>query len=188
MEFPPTTPSTDHVTVVVVEPCTVAVNCSVLELANIPEVGESATVTAEIMALALSVGFATLVAVTVWVPGCDGAVYKPEAEMVPTVALPPATPSTDQVTAVLEDPGSVAVNCCVPAGATVAVVGETMMAAIVTVAVAFSDVSAELVAVMVCVPAADGAVYSPAAVIAPTVELPPLTPSTDQVTEVLEKP
>jgi hypothetical protein len=43
----------------------------------------------------------------------EGAVYSPEVEIVPTVELPPATPFTCQVTAVLEVPVTVAVNCCV---------------------------------------------------------------------------
>src|SRR5262245_24851227 len=49
------------------------------------------------------------VAVTVCAPTVDGGVYCPPTVMVPTVALPPATPSTDQVTLPL--PGPVAVYC-----------------------------------------------------------------------------
>jgi hypothetical protein len=71
--------------------------------------------------------------------------------------------STVQVTEVLVDPLTVAVNCCVPPEVTVAAVGliatETLGATVtVTVALALLVLSAELVAVMVCVPAADGAV------------------------------
>jgi hypothetical protein len=72
--------------------------------------GAAVTVTA---ALALLVVSATLVAVTVWLPACDGAVYKPVALIVPTVAFPPAIVSTDHVTAVLELPCTVAENCAV---------------------------------------------------------------------------
>lgn len=42
----------------------------------------------------------------------------------PTVALPPTTLSTVQVTSVLLNPWMVALNCSVPDGATVADVGE----------------------------------------------------------------
>jgi hypothetical protein len=47
-----------------------------------------------------------------------GAVYKPLEETVPP-------PVNDHVTAVLELPVTVAVNCCVPPPISVAVVGET---------------------------------------------------------------
>ena len=53
-----------------------------------------------------------------------GAVYRPELETVPTVALPPVTPLTCQVTVVLLVFCTVAVNCCVPPTATVADAGE----------------------------------------------------------------
>ncbi len=49
--------------------------------------------------------------------------YRPELEIVPTVALPPVTPFTCQVTAVLLVFCTVAVNCWVPLAATVADVG-----------------------------------------------------------------
>ena len=39
-----------------------------------------------------------------------GAVYTPDAEIIPTVALPPEVPLTLQFTAVLEAPVTVAVN------------------------------------------------------------------------------
>ena len=64
-------------------------------------------------ALAFFVVSATLVAVTVWVPGCDGDVYKPEPLIVPTEGFPPAVESTDQVTAVFVVFWTVAVNCLV---------------------------------------------------------------------------
>ena len=56
---------------------------------------------------------ATLVAVTVTTgdPGTVfGAVYRPVAEIVPTVLFPPKVPFTDQVTAVFALPVTVAVN------------------------------------------------------------------------------
>ena len=49
-----------------------------------------------------------------------GPVYKPEPEIVPTVALPPVTPFTCHVTAVLLVFCTVAENCCVPPVATAA--------------------------------------------------------------------
>ena len=59
---------------------------------------------------------AALVAVTVYVPAEDGAVYKPLLVTVP--------PKAAQVTAVLVDPDSEAVNCfCAPVDR-LAVVGE----------------------------------------------------------------
>src|SRR5205807_2729414 len=103
---------------------------------------------------------------------------------VPTVLLPPATPSTDQFTEVL------AVNCCVCSGVSTATLGEmvTLFGGAVTVTAADADfvVSATLVAVTVCEPAAAGAVYKPLALTVPADELPPATPSADHVTDVFE--
>ena len=70
---------------------------------------------------------------------------------------------TDQVTAVLVEPVTVAVNCCVPPVSIEAEVGEivtetTEAALTVTVADADLVVSAALVAVTVYVPAVVGAV------------------------------
>ena len=85
-----------------------------------------------------------------------GAVYRPEVVIVPPVA--------DQVTPVFDVPVTLAVNCCVAAVCSDAVVGlivtETGGGGAVTVTVAEEDlvVSATLVAVTVYVPAALGAV------------------------------
>src|SRR5947207_2873719 len=73
------------------------------------------------------VGSACDTAVTVTAAGFGttaGAVYRPELDIVPTVALPPLTPLTCQVTAVLLVFCTVAVNCCVPPAPTVADAGE----------------------------------------------------------------
>src|SRR5437764_207988 len=73
------------------------------------------------------VGSACDTAVTVTAAGFGttaGAVYRPELDIVPTVALPPLTPFTCQVTAVLLVFCTVAVNCCVPPAPTVADAGE----------------------------------------------------------------
>jgi hypothetical protein len=54
-----------------------------------------------------------------------GAVYSPVAEIVPTVASPPAVPFTFQVTAVLLVLPTAAENCCVWEMITVVVAGVT---------------------------------------------------------------
>jgi hypothetical protein len=140
---------------------------------------------------------AALVAVTVCCPAVAGAVYKPVVLTVPTVAPPPVTPSTDQVTAVFVVPVTAAWNCCVAPVTIEAVVGETVtvttggggaVAVTVTVALPESDVFAALVAVTVCCPAVLGAVYSPTVETVPVVALPPATPSTDHVTAVFVLP
>jgi hypothetical protein len=87
------------------------------------------------------------------VPAELGAVYRPEEEIVP--------PAADHVTAVLLEPVTVAVNCCVAFVSKEADVGliETATGA-VTVTVAEVDLvaSATLFAVTVYVPAVFGAV------------------------------
>ena len=78
----------------------------------------------------------------------------PVPVIVPTLAEPLRTPSTVHVTAVLDVFWTVAVNCCVPLGSTLTVLG-VMPAAIggggVTVTAALADLvmSAVLVAVTV---------------------------------------
>ena len=64
--------------------------------------------------------------------------------------------------------------------------GVTAVIPTMTVALAVTEVSATMAAVMVCEPAAPGAVYTPPEVIVPTVELPLATPSTDHATAVFE--
>ena len=93
-------------------------------MGNVKEVGERLTtgVTVEFgvtvtVAVPYFVGSATLVALTVTVVLAEtvGAVNNPELDMLPAVA--------DQVTEVLVEPVTVAVNGCVPPDATVAEVG-----------------------------------------------------------------
>jgi len=69
--------------------------------------GAAFTVTA---ALAVLVESATAIAVTVTCSGCvgEGALYRPVAEIVPVWLLPPVTPLTCHVTAVLVEPVTVA--------------------------------------------------------------------------------
>jgi hypothetical protein len=103
---------------------------------------------------------ALLVTLTVCEPAAAGAVYNPTVETVPTVVLPPDTPSTDHVTAVLVVPVTVAVNCCVAFTAMLAVVGLIVIPTVVTVtaALAVLVVSALLVTLTVCDPPVAGAV------------------------------
>jgi len=57
-----------------------------------------------------------------------GAVYVPDALIVPMDALPPVTPFTCQLTAVFEDPLTVAPNACVAIARTLAEFGEIVTA------------------------------------------------------------
>ena len=61
--------------------------------------------------LRVLLGVPALVAVTVWVPALEGGVYSPPLLIVPTVLLPPATPSTLHFTVV--PAGALVENCCV---------------------------------------------------------------------------
>jgi hypothetical protein len=97
------------------------------------------TVTLDVADFVLS---ATEIAFTVTVAGfgtAPGAVYNPDVEIVPTVALPPVTLFTCQVTLVLLVLLTVAVNCCVPLVATEAVAGETATETGLIVTVAEAD-------------------------------------------------
>src|SRR5437660_8403029 len=60
----------------------------------------------------------------------DGAVYKPDAVMVPTVLSPLSTPLTNQFTEMLLTPVTCAVNCSEPPAATLAVGNESATAAL----------------------------------------------------------
>jgi hypothetical protein len=142
-------PVADQLRAVLVVPVTVAVNCFVPPVASVAELGamETAT-TCGALTLTLAdadwVGSATLVAVMMNVPALLGAVYRPPAEIEPPVA--------DHVTAVLELPLTVAVNCCDPPVVSDAEAGEiatATVAAAPTLTAAEADwlVSAMLVAV-----------------------------------------
>ena len=56
-----------------------------------------------------------------------GAVYKPELEIVPKVAFPPATPFTLQLAAVFDEPITVAVNFLVVEMGTAALAGAMLI-------------------------------------------------------------
>jgi hypothetical protein len=123
-----------------------------------------------------------------------GATKRPEEEINPLALLPPVTPFTCQVTAVLGTPFTVAVNCCVVKIATLTGLGVTATAtccATVTEADPESAVLAAETAFTVTVAGLGivlGAVYNPVAVIVPTVALPPVVPFTCQVTAVFVVP
>ena len=99
-------------------PAILAVNACPAPVDTVAEVGEIPitippvrVTTADAVAL-LS---ALLEAVTVTVGGegiALGAVYKPLGEIVPAVALPPATPPANHVTPLFEVPVTIAWNCC----------------------------------------------------------------------------
>ena len=186
----PTLGLINHVTAVFPEPpVTFAVNCWDWEAERLAVAGVTDTDTgasSETDALADLVGSATLVAVTVtvWAEAiAAGAVYRPVLVMAPTLGL------IDHVTAVFpEPPMTLAVNCWVWEAERLAVVG-----AAVTNTGASSEIDAladlvrslALVAVTVTVWAeaiAEGAVYMPVPVIAPTLGL------MDHVTAVFPEP
>src|SRR5204863_109664 len=199
--LPPVTPLTCQVTAVLLVFCTVAVNCCVPPTPTDADTGEIVTRTtaAGVMVTCAEpdfVGSAWDTAATVTVAGFGttaGAVYRPELDIVPTVALPPVTPLTCQVTAVLLVFCTVAVNCCVPPTPTDADTGEIVTrttAAGVMVTCAEPDFvgSAWDTAATVTVAGfgtTAGAVYRPELDIVPTVALPPVTPLTCHVTAVL---
>jgi hypothetical protein len=120
-----------------------------------------AVVTTVTCAEAVLVESAAETAITVTVAGegtVIGAVYTPEDEIMPTVALPPATLLTRQLTAVFDDPVTEAVNVWVIPVCTLALLGVIDIATgapIVTWAEADFVASATDVAVTVTV-AGDG--------------------------------
>ena len=104
-------------------------------------------------------------------------------DIVPDALLPPACPSTDQVTGRSEGSVGVATNCWVPFAATRAAEGLIERPdGTVTWADALLVGSSLLVAVIVWFPDVVGAVYRPFPSIVPTEAFPPATPSTVQTT------
>jgi hypothetical protein len=166
-----------QVTPVVAVPVTVAVNWFVPPWRTVAVIGLTETVTSGTVTVAVAflVISAALAAVMVHVAATAGAVKTPDVLM-----LPP--PLTDQVTAVLVEPVTVAVKVLVASWFTVAVAGLMLIATGFTVTVAVPDPCgvAALLAVMVKVPAAAGAVYKPVALIVPAEQ--------DHVTAVLVLP
>lgn len=112
---------------------TVAENCLVRPVTMVAVFGLTATVIAGgavtvTVAAPVFVVSACEVAVTVTVPPVgtlDGAVYKPDALMVPMLAALAEVLLTCHVTALFVVPVTVAVNCCVWSVCTLAVAGAT---------------------------------------------------------------
>jgi hypothetical protein len=108
-----------------VEPLTVALNCAVPLVVVVVLVGEIPTLIVEVLAVmvtaavAVLLGSATLVAITVAVPAEAGAVYTPLLDTVP------APLATLQLTAVLLVPLTAAVNCRALLVVSVVLVGAT---------------------------------------------------------------
>jgi hypothetical protein len=123
-----------------------------------------------------------------------GATYSPELEIKPLLLLPPVVPLTCHVTAVLVIPFTAAVHCWVVKMATEMGFGVTLTetcCAIVTIANEETEEFADETAATETVAGLGmelGAVYSPAALIVPTVELPPAVPLTCHVTVVFVVP
>ena len=125
---PPEIPFTDHSTEVLARPLTTAVNCWVCSSATEAFVGVTTTagcVITLVSVLALLLGSATLVAVTVMLLGCGaaaGAVNTPAEVIVPQGLPEPAQPTPPMVQVICVfgfEPGSgvtVAINCAVAAG------------------------------------------------------------------------
>lgn len=130
--LPPATPLTSQVTAVLVTPFTAAVNCWVVKIDTVAGLGLTVTATCCAMVTLAepeSELFADKTAVTVTVAGLGmvpGAVYKPLEVMVPDAAPPPGVPFTCHVTEVFVVPVTVAMNCVVAPGLSVAVAGVTV--------------------------------------------------------------
>ena len=128
----------DHVTAVLLVPCTLALNCCVFPEVTLALLGDIATLmiggATFTTALAFLVVSAALVAVTVTfvLLLTLGAVKSPLAEIAP--------PVEDQVTPVFDAPVTVALNCWEPPGIRLVLNGET----------AIFTVPAELFTTVIC--------------------------------------
>ena len=106
-----------HVTLVLVEPVTVAMNCCVLPAATLTAVGEIVTatgITIVTVAVADFVGSAFEATLTVTCEGVGiaaGAMYMPDEDTVPHAEPLQPLPLTLQVTLLLPLPFTVARNC-----------------------------------------------------------------------------
>src|SRR5256885_16377164 len=132
--LPPATPSTSHVTLVLLLPVTDGVNVIVWPGVNPPRFGAIVTETlgaGVMVTLAVSDFVLSATEVAFTVTGFDagtvvGAVKSPVPLIVPVVELPPVTLFTCQVTAVLDVFATVAVNCWVKPTWTLGVFGLTV--------------------------------------------------------------
>lgn len=125
-------PLTLHVTAVLDVFVTVGVNCCVFPATTCAVFGDMVIATGGATVTVAEADFvvsATDVAVTVTSAGLGiaaGAVYRPLVEIVPQVAPEQPAPLRLQVTLVLDEPPTVAMNCCVLPMETCAVGGETL--------------------------------------------------------------
>jgi hypothetical protein len=128
--LPPVTPFTCQVAAVLLLFCTVAVKGREAPVATLAEVGEIEMLTGAVMVTTAEADLlvsACAMALTVTAAGLGtlaGAVYRPVVEMVPVLLLPPVTPFTCQVAAVLLVFRTVAVKGREAPVATLAEVGE----------------------------------------------------------------
>jgi hypothetical protein len=195
-------PETLHDTDVFELPVTCAENCREAEGASFAELGEILTVTSATtvtVALADLVGSATDVAVREkkgGLGGAEGAVNNPEELTVPHTVPAQPVPAIVQVTAVLDEPVTLALNCFCALTPTWAVVGEIeiptappeLMVTVADADLVGSDNKVAVTATIGGLGALAGAVYRPLALIAPQEEpLHPL-PDTLQITTALEFP
>jgi hypothetical protein len=82
----------------------------------------------ELLPVAVEIAKLTARTVTISIAGTvAGAVYMPDVLIVPAAALPPATPFTCQVKAVLDVPVTVVLKDCVAPARTLALAGETLI-------------------------------------------------------------
>lgn len=194
------TPEILHVTLVLAEPVTDAVNCCCLPTTTCAEVGEIFTATdGTIVAIAVLslLGSATDVAVTLTWAGLGtvvGAVYKPLELIVPQAFPVQPAPDTSQVTLVSVEPVTVAVNCCCLPATTCVEAGETFTTtggSRVTAADEDLETSASEVAVTVTDAGegrTDGALYRPVPLTTPQALPVQPAPDTFQDTDVSDEP
>jgi len=89
--------------------------------------GTGFQIVAALLPVAAELAELTALIVTVLELGtAAGAVYIPEELIVPVAELPPCTPFTCQVTAVFDDPVTVALKDCVAPARTLALAGEIL--------------------------------------------------------------
>lgn len=187
-------PLTAQVTAVFALPVTVAANCCCADTINNAVVGDTETftrLTTLIRAEADFVVSACDVTVTVTTDGfgtAEGAVYRPEVEIVPHPAPAQPDPLTLHETDVLEVPATCAVNCREADGASLAVVGEiVMLTPFPTVTSALADLLGSAAEVAVTdrnagLGATAGAVYRPVELTVPQVLPAQPVPVIDHVT------
>jgi hypothetical protein len=204
--FPPAIPFTSQVTVVPGARQKLSAKLCVCPSATLATLGAMVFALVQVivtLALPNFVASATLVDFTLTVAGEGGvsgarytAVLAPFAAIVSTVAFPPATPFTLQVTpvAALPVPITFAVSTCAPPVATLIGLGDTLtaMPSIKLTSAEALAVASELLTACTLTLAADGksigAVYNPPAEIVPVLAFPCVTLFTSHRTLVSVAP